>query len=159
MKSDKKNNFRIFGHAEYIKASDEAPSFSYTDPLPLFRKVICLEKPFRKAELTVQAPGFATFYINGNKITDDIFISATSDYDKILWYNTYDVTALLQQGVNVLGAVLQHRKCKALCALAADAGQAGKFFRQDIQCFDTGHIRKDRGSRQGRPYRAGSCCP
>lgn len=105
MKTDVQNKFRIFGNAEYIKATEKAPSFSYTDPLPFFRKEIHLEKPFEKAELTVQAPGFAKFYINEKDITEDIFISATSDYDKILWYKTYDVTSLLQKGCNTLGVI------------------------------------------------------
>lgn len=95
----------LFGNAVYIKATEEAPSFSFFDPLPFFRKEIVIEKDFSAAELFVQAPGFAKFHINGKNITDDIFISATSDYEKILWYNTYDVTALLKQGVNALGVI------------------------------------------------------
>ena len=105
MKISTQDRQSIFGNAEYIKATENAPSFSYTDPLPFFRKEILIDKPFEKADITVQAPGFAKFYINGNHITEDIFISATSDYDKILWYNTYDVTPLLQQGKNILGVI------------------------------------------------------
>jgi len=95
----------LFGNAEYIKATENAPEFSYHDPLPFFRKEFRIEKSFEKAQILVQAPGFAKFYVNGTNITEDIFISATSDYDKILWYNTYDVTELLQQGINVLGVI------------------------------------------------------
>ena len=105
MKSNTKNRFRIFGNAEYIKATEQASDFSYHDPLPFFRKEFQIEKSFEKAEICVQAPSFAKFYINGNNITEDIFISATSDYDKILWYHAYDVTALLRQGTNVLGVI------------------------------------------------------
>ncbi len=92
----------LIGNAKFIKASEQAPSFSYYDPLPFFRKKIVIEKPFSKAEILIQAPGFGKFYINEKTVTDDIFISATGDYDKILWYHTYDVTPLLKQGVNVL---------------------------------------------------------
>ena len=95
----------LFGNAKYIKATEQAPSFSFFDPLPFFRKEITIEKPFSHAEILVQAPSFAKIHINGKNITDDIFISATSDYDKILWYHTYDVTALLKQGKNALGVV------------------------------------------------------
>ena len=94
-----------FGHGKYIKATERAPDFSYTDPLPFFRRVIQIEQEIHHAELLVQAPGFAKFYINGTSVTEDIFISATSDYDKILWYHTYDVTALLSRGANVLGVI------------------------------------------------------
>ena len=95
----------LFGNAVYIKATEKAPSFSFFDPLPFFRKEIEIKRNFSHAELCVQAPGFAKFFINGKNITEDIFISATSDYDKILWYNTYDVTQLLKQGTNVLGVI------------------------------------------------------
>ena len=95
----------LFGDAKYIKATERAPSFSFTDPIPFFRKEIYIDQTFSRAELSVQAPGFAKFYMNGNAVCDNIFISATSDYDKILWYHTYDVTALLKQGINVLGVI------------------------------------------------------
>ncbi|MBQ2756916.1 MAG: family 78 glycoside hydrolase catalytic domain, partial [Clostridia bacterium] len=94
-----------WGGAKFIKATDKAPDFSYHDPLPLFRREFTVEEPVAHAELLVQAPGFGKLYINGRDVTDDIFISATSDYDKILWYNTCDVTALLQKGKNVLAAI------------------------------------------------------
>ncbi len=48
---------------------------------------------------------FATYYINGKRITEDIFISAVSNYGKILRYNEYDVTALLKRGVNTVGVI------------------------------------------------------
>ncbi len=95
----------LFGPAEYIKAVPEPSEFSYNDPLPFFRKEFCLEQKIYSAELIIQAPSFAKFYINGRSVTDDIFISATSDYEKILWYHTYNVTSLLVSGVNVLGVV------------------------------------------------------
>ncbi|MBR2460371.1 MAG: family 78 glycoside hydrolase catalytic domain [Clostridia bacterium] len=94
-----------FDGAQYIKAAKNAPAFSYNDPLPLFRREIVIDEPVQSAELSVQSPGFGKFYLNGCDVTKDLFISATSDYDKILWYNTYDVSSLLKQGVNVIGAI------------------------------------------------------
>lgn len=94
-----------FGNAVYIKAQQEPSSFSLYDPLPLFRKEFTLQQTPAKAQLLVQSPGFACYYINGKPVTKDLFISATSDYRKILWYDTYDVTALLQPGKNVLGVI------------------------------------------------------
>ena len=94
-----------FDGAQYIKASKNATAFSYDDPIPLFRREIVIDEPVQSAELLVQSPGFGKFYLNGCDVTKDLFISATSDYDKILWYNTYDVSALLKQGVNVIGAI------------------------------------------------------
>ena len=95
----------MFENAKYIKARAHAADFSLHDPAPLFRKEITMEGETEKAQISVQAPGFAVFYINGKPITEDLFISPVSDYRKILWYNTYDVTALLKKGKNTLCAI------------------------------------------------------
>ena len=95
-----------FGSAHYIKARARAAAFSLHDPLPLFRREFTLtDEPIGSATISVQAPGFAVFYINGQPITDDLFISPVSDYTKILWYHRYDVTHLLHAGVNTIGVI------------------------------------------------------
>ena len=94
-----------FLNARYIKATEHANPFSFYDPLPLFRKEFEIMEEISEAKIYVQSPGFATYYLNGERITDDIFISAISDYSKILWYNVYDVTALLKKGKNTLGVI------------------------------------------------------
>ena len=38
MSPEMQQNTDAFGGAVYVKASAEAPAFSYTDPLPFFRK-------------------------------------------------------------------------------------------------------------------------
>lgn len=90
-----------FGSARYIKAQNSAPEYSLYDPAPLFRKEFTVDAT-GDARIFVQSPGFARYYINGRDITDDLFISAVSDYTKLLWYNEYDVTHLLQKGKNVV---------------------------------------------------------
>ena len=94
-----------FGNARYIKAIPQVEEFSYCDPLPRFRREFALEAGFEKAELLIQSPGFATCYINGQPITEDVFSSPLSDYRKLLWYYTYDVTSLLREGKNVISVV------------------------------------------------------
>ena len=96
--------YQCFGNAKYIKAEESAAEFSLYDPAPIFRKEFVPDK-LGKAEIFVQSPGFAKFYINGHDITEDLFISALSDYDKILWYNAYDVTHLLNEGKNVISVI------------------------------------------------------
>ncbi len=99
------NDVAEFCGARYIKATKEAPDFSFYDPAPLFRKSFTLDEEIKEAKLMVQSPGFACFYVNGKEVTEDVFISPFSNYDKLLWYSTYDVTALLQRGVNCLGVI------------------------------------------------------
>ncbi len=91
--------------AKFIKATASPAPFSFYDPLPLFRKEFEICEEIQTARIYVQSPGFATYYINGKKFTEDIFISATSDYSKLLWYNEYDVTHLLTRGKNAIGII------------------------------------------------------
>lgn len=94
-----------FKGAKYIKAQKDIPSFELFDPLPFFRKEFVISEDVASAEIFVQSPGFACYFINGTPITEDIFISATGDYQKILWYNRYDVAHLLKNGDNVISAI------------------------------------------------------
>ncbi len=96
----------VFGKAKYIKATKTAKSFSCFDPLPFFRREFTVRKSeLRSAQLLIQAPGFCEVYINGNPVTEDKFISPISEFDKILWYNVYDVTHFLADGVNTIGVI------------------------------------------------------
>lgn len=98
------NTVSVFGNAKYIKAEENVKPFSLYDPAPIFRKEFDLEV-ICDAKIFVQSPGFARYYINGHDITDELFISAFSDYDKILWYNSYDVTHLLKKGTNTVAVI------------------------------------------------------
>ena len=94
-----------FCDARFIKAQKEHSGYTFVDPLPFFRREFELDGEVESARIFVQSPGFACYYINGKPITEDIFISATSDYKKILWYDEYDVTPLLKKGKNVICAI------------------------------------------------------
>ncbi|MBO4262944.1 MAG: family 78 glycoside hydrolase catalytic domain [Clostridia bacterium] len=100
-----KNN--VFGEAAYIKESELINrEYSLCDPAPLFRKEFDIAGNFQNACVYVQGLGIAEYYLNGKRITDDLFISPVSDYRKILWYNVYDVAPLLKNGRNTLGVML-----------------------------------------------------
>ncbi len=95
----------VFCDAKYIKAQNEPSGYVFNDPIPMFRKEFEIAEDIESAEIFVQSPGFATYEINGKQITDDIFISASSDYKKILWFDKYDVAALLHKGKNVISVM------------------------------------------------------
>lgn len=103
--SAKGKGVKELGGAKYIKACQNAPAYSFSDPLSRFRREIEIEDEVLNAQVVVQAPSFAQVFINGKNITEDIFISALSDYRKILWYNTYDVTTLLKKGKNAVAVI------------------------------------------------------
>ncbi len=44
--------------------------------------------------------------LNGHRVSDDFFTPGWTDYNKRVYYRTYDVTRLIRRGGNALGAVL-----------------------------------------------------
>ncbi len=95
----------MFGNAKFIKARGYDKEFSLFAPLPVFRRDFTLRGEIKNAVITVVSPGFACYYINGKPVTDDLFISPTSNYNKLMWYNRYEVTDLLCEGVNTVSVI------------------------------------------------------
>lgn len=71
---------------------------------PMFRKKFTLSS-VSSAKLSVCALGFGYFYINGKKVSEDLFCAPVSNYNETLWYNTYDVSDFLQEGENVIAVL------------------------------------------------------
>jgi alpha-L-rhamnosidase len=59
-----------------------------------------------RAILYVTSLGLVEPHLNGVKVGTDYFVPGWTDYTKRVYYRTYDVTSLLQQGSNTLGAIL-----------------------------------------------------
>lgn len=70
---------------------------------PMFRRRFTLAG-FKKAELRVCGLGYGYFWLNGTRISDDMFCAPVSDYNKTLWVRKYDVTSLLREGENIAAA-------------------------------------------------------
>jgi alpha-L-rhamnosidase len=75
-------------------------------PSPNLRKEFRLEKPVRRARLYATARGVYEPYVNGERVGEDELAPGWTDYRERIQYQTYDVTDLLAQGANVLGAIL-----------------------------------------------------
>jgi alpha-L-rhamnosidase len=78
----------------------------FLPPAPYLRTQFAADKPVAQATLYVTALGLADFYLNGRRVSDDYFTPGWTDYAKRVYYRSYDVTALVRSGPNVLGAVL-----------------------------------------------------
>lgn len=100
------NTVLPFAGATYIKAEKGPRPFSFQDPAPLFRRKFSLSALPKEAKLYFQCKGFADLYLNGKPVTDEVLHSPTSDYSRILWYQVYEVSHLLQAGENTLCLVL-----------------------------------------------------
>ena len=75
-------------------------------PPAYLRREFRLEKPVARATLYGTALGLAEFHLNGSRVSDDYFTPGWTDYEKRVYYRAYDVTGLVRQGNNALGAIL-----------------------------------------------------
>src|SRR5215204_868635 len=75
-------------------------------PSPYLRREFPLDKTVRRARLYATARGVYELSVNGTRVGEDVLAPGWTDYDSRLQYQTYDVTPLLAEGQNALGAVL-----------------------------------------------------
>jgi alpha-L-rhamnosidase len=75
-------------------------------PAPYLRRAFPVGKPVASARLYVTARGLYEARLNGQKVGDAVLTPGWTDYARRIQYQTYDVTALLRPGENVLGALL-----------------------------------------------------
>ncbi|MCX6255139.1 MAG: family 78 glycoside hydrolase catalytic domain, partial [Bacteroidia bacterium] len=74
--------------------------------IPLFRKEFELTKKIKEASLFICGLGQYEASINGMKIGTGFLTPGWTNYDKSVFYNCYDVAALLQQGKNAIGVIV-----------------------------------------------------
>jgi alpha-L-rhamnosidase len=75
-------------------------------PAPHLRKEFDLDKPVASARLYVTALGLQGMEINGQRVSDDVFVPGRTEYTRRVPYHVYDVTRLLKSGPNACGAIL-----------------------------------------------------
>ncbi|HWD41642.1 MAG TPA: family 78 glycoside hydrolase catalytic domain, partial [Fimbriimonas sp.] len=79
--------------------------YSYV-PSPYMRREFSIGKAIAQARLYITALGIYEAHLNGQKIGEAELAPGWTDYARRVRYQTYDVTALLGEGVNCLGAIL-----------------------------------------------------
>lgn len=77
-------------------------------PAPYFRKEVKVKSGVKKARLYATALGLYEFSINGQKVGTDFLTPGWTDYNKRVYYQTYDVSDALKSGVNVLASQLSY---------------------------------------------------
>jgi alpha-L-rhamnosidase len=77
-------------------------------PAPYLRKDVVVNNNVKKARLYVTAKGLYQFYINGKKIGNDYLKPGWTDYNKRVYYQTYDITGEIKKGNNAFGAILSY---------------------------------------------------
>lgn len=82
-------------------------TFTYwLPPAALLRKDFQLTKQVRRATVYATALGAYELQLNGQRVDHDHLTPGWTDFNKRVQYQTYDVTAQLRSGENVLGATL-----------------------------------------------------
>lgn len=87
-------------------AARPLPAGEAAKSLPLLRGVVALAKEVKSARVYASAHGLYQLSLNGRKIGDQFLAPGWTDYPQRTQAQTYDVTPLLRQGVNVIGAAL-----------------------------------------------------
>jgi alpha-L-rhamnosidase len=77
-----------------------------TSPAPFLRTTFAISRPVASARLYATALGLYECHINGARVGEDLLTPGWTDYAQRAQYQVYDVTALLHQGENALGAIL-----------------------------------------------------
>jgi len=75
-------------------------------PPELFRKTITVCGPLVSADLKVTSMGIYEVSINGEKVSNCYFAPGYTHYESYVQVQTYDVTALLHEGNNVLDIIV-----------------------------------------------------
>lgn len=83
------------------------PKPIFLPPPPQLRKAFQAQQGVRRATLYATAFGIYEAYINGNRVGDFVFAPGFTDYHERVYYQTYDVTDLVEDGgPNVFAATL-----------------------------------------------------
>lgn len=72
----------------------------------LMRKEFIPDGEIESARIYSTALGLYELFVNGCRVGDDLLTPGWTAYKKRLQYQTYDVTDLLKNGINAIGAVL-----------------------------------------------------
>ena len=79
---------------------------SYLKSAPIVRGEFAVSGKVKSAFLFASAAGLYDAYINGTKVDDSALNPGRSEYQKRIMYQSYDVTGLLTEGANAIGAML-----------------------------------------------------
>ena len=75
-------------------------------PAPYLRKNFSVNQTVTRATVYVTALGAYELHLNGQKVGNDVMTPGWSHFPKRVFYQTYDVTGMVQSGTNTIGALL-----------------------------------------------------
>jgi alpha-L-rhamnosidase len=75
-------------------------------PAPYLRKNFVVGQPITRATVYVTALGAYELHLNGQKVGNDVLTPGWTQFTKRVYYQTYDVTGMVQGGTNTISAIL-----------------------------------------------------
>jgi len=89
--------------AKWIEAGFEEEA---SRPVVLFRNQFAVNKKIKSAALYITSHGMYEVQLNGNRVGDAYLTPGWTSYNKRLQYQVYDVTNMLANGNNAIGAMV-----------------------------------------------------
>src|SRR5665648_87928 len=90
--------------ASWVTLGSE-PDVKESKPSQYFRKDFSSEKKVKSARVYVTSLGLYQLFLNGEKVSSDLFTPGWTSYNKRIQYQTYDVTSQIRQK-NTIGAIV-----------------------------------------------------
>ena len=90
---------------EYAALLGKDNSIPLDQPI-YFRRPFDIDRKIESATVYATARGVYSMHLNGKRIGEDYLTPGWTQYNERLQYQSYDVTGMLEEGANVLGAVL-----------------------------------------------------
>lgn len=105
------NSGLTIADGKYLVAGGTKGAFVVSDPSKNSTPMLRTEfetgtKKIEAARLYVTARGIYEIYMNGSRVGDDYYNPGLTQYNKTHFYQTYDVTDIIQPGENAIGAML-----------------------------------------------------
>ncbi len=75
-------------------------------PCPYLRTTFSVDGPVSSARAYITSLGLYELFLNGQRVGDACFTPGYTSYHRRLQYQTYDITALLQEHENAIGVIL-----------------------------------------------------
>ena len=74
--------------------------------VPMFRKEFSVAENIEKATINISGLGHYELQLNGEKVGDRFLSPGWTNYEKRIFYNTYDITSQLKSGANAIGVLV-----------------------------------------------------
>ncbi len=91
--------------ADWITPDWDVP-VSWPQPAPLLRREFTARSDIAAARIYVTSLGLYELWLNGQRVGDAVLTPGWTSYNHRIQYQTFDVTELVHEGDNVLGAML-----------------------------------------------------